>query len=132
MTQKASLSITDNRTRKTYEIPISHNAIHAPHFKQITAPDADTGLLISDPGLRNTAVVESEVAYLNGSTGTLHYRSYSVGELYHKDLQYEDVLHLLTWGYLPSQTQKAQLRTELAAALSTPADTIFSVIHAFP
>lgn len=64
MTQKASLSITDNRTRKTYEIPISHNAIHAPHFKQITAPDADTGLLVSDPGLRNTAVVESEVAYL--------------------------------------------------------------------
>lgn len=132
MAQKASLSITDNRTGKSYEIPISHNAIHAPHLKQITAPGADAGLLVSDPGLRNTAVVESEVAYLNGSTGTLHYRSYSIGELYHKDLQYEDILHLLTWGHLPSQAQKAQLRTELAAALLTPADTIFSVVRAFP
>ena len=64
MTHKASLSITDNRTGKNYEIPVSHNAVRAPHFKQITAPDADAGLLIFDPGLRNTAVVESEVANL--------------------------------------------------------------------
>ena len=64
MTHKASLSITDNRTGKNYEFPISHNAVQAPHFKQITAPDADTGLLIFDPGFRNTAVVESEVASL--------------------------------------------------------------------
>ena len=61
---KASLSITDNRTGKTYQIPISHNAVQAPHFKQITAPDADAGLLVFDPGLRNTAVVESKVANL--------------------------------------------------------------------
>ena len=64
MAQRASLSITDNRSGKNYEIPISHNAIQAAHFKQITAPDADAGLLVFDPGLRNTAVVESEVASL--------------------------------------------------------------------
>lgn len=63
-THKNSLSITDNRTGKSYQFPISHNAIQALHFKQITAPDADAGLLVFDPGLRNTAVVESKVAYL--------------------------------------------------------------------
>ena len=62
--RKASLSITDNRTGKSYQIPISHNAVQAPHFKQIIAPDTDAGLLVFDPGLRNTAVVESEVANL--------------------------------------------------------------------
>ena len=66
MAQKASLSVTDNRSGKNYEIPISQNAIQAAHFKQIIAPDTGASLLVFDPGFRNTAVVESEVGSLYG------------------------------------------------------------------
>ena len=69
MPSRPSLSIIDNRTAKLYEVPIAHNAVRATDFKQIkdpaTSAEASTsGILISDPGLRNTAVVESKIAYM--------------------------------------------------------------------
>ena len=69
MPSRSSLSIIDNRTAKLYEVPIAHNAVQATDFKQIKYPAtgaeaSPSGILISDPGLRNTAVVESKIAYM--------------------------------------------------------------------
>ncbi|KAF2197442.1 citrate synthase [Delitschia confertaspora ATCC 74209] len=127
----------DLRTFRFYTIPIEHNAVRATSFQRIsplgiTASYQDhfaKGLMVLDPGFRNTAVRESQITYIDGNRGTLQYRQYSIGYLFtHHD--YEDVVHLLVWGKLPTPDQKLKFRARLAEQM-VPDKSVISVVQAF-
>jgi citrate synthase len=107
-----SLSITDNRTGKTYEIPIEHGAIRAIDFRQMrTGPD-DFGLLSYDPAFMNTASCRSTITYIDGDRGILEYRGYPIEQLAEQS-SYLEVAYLLVHGQLPTGSQLAGWRWEI-------------------
>ncbi|PWY94484.1 citrate synthase [Aspergillus sclerotioniger CBS 115572] len=133
-----SLSIIDNRTKRTYRIPVVHNAVRALDFRQITAAQQgadvvdqfDNGLRIVDKGYLNTACMESSITLIDGKRGYIQYRNYSIEELFmHND--YEEVIHLLIWGKLPTPVQKQTLRRKLASEMK-PHPCVVDVIRSFP
>jgi citrate synthase len=99
-----TLSITDNRTGKQYEIPIQDGAIRATDLKQIrTGPD-DVGLMTYDPAFLNTAACRSRITYIDGDRGVLLYRGYPIEELAeHSD--FLETTYLILFGELPTVTQ---------------------------
>src|SRR5262249_17030508 len=99
---RESLTITDNRTGKQYEIPIELNSIRAADLRQIKASDADGGLVAYDPGLTNTAPCKSKVTMMDGDKGVLHYRGYPIEELAEKST-YLETAYLIVKGELPDQ-----------------------------
>ncbi|KAF2191888.1 citrate synthase [Zopfia rhizophila CBS 207.26] len=134
-----SLSIFDNRTGRAYSIPIERNAIKATNLKQITAdgssldpkglPDT-SGLKVVDRGFLNTACAESSITYIDGKRGTIHYHEHSLENIMRNN-DYEEVIHLLNWGYLPTSEEKTQFRRALAANMKPP-KVVADVIQAFP
>ncbi len=97
---KNTLTITDNRTGKQYEIPIEDNAIRTADLRQIkTSPD-DTGLMGYDPALANTASCRSKITYIDGDKGILRYRGYPIEELAEKS-NYLETAYLIVKGELP-------------------------------
>jgi citrate synthase len=99
---KQSLSITDNRTGKTYEIPIVENqAIPAIDLRQIKTSDDDFGLLAYDPAFTNTASCKSAITYIDGDKGILHYRGYPIEQLAEKST-FLEVAYLIVKGELPA------------------------------
>ena len=72
-----TLTITDNRTGKQYEIPIKEGAIRATDLRQIKAVD-DSGLTTYDPAFLNTAACRSAITYIDGDKGILWYRGYPI------------------------------------------------------
>jgi citrate synthase len=99
-----SLTITDNRTGKAYDIPITHGAIRAMDLRQIrTGPD-DFGLLSYDPAFMNTASTTSRITEIDGDRGILRYRGYAIEELAERS-SYLEVAYLLLHGDLPTPGQ---------------------------
>ncbi len=76
-----SLSITDNRTGKTYEIPVEDGAVRAADLRQIRVDDDDYGLKSYDPAFKNTASCKSRITYIDGEKGILRYRGYPIEQL---------------------------------------------------
>src|SRR5215207_9437773 len=76
-----TLSVTDNRTGKTYEIPIEDGTIRAPALREIKVSDDDFGLMTYDPAFMNTASCRSAITYLDGENGVLEYRGYPIEQL---------------------------------------------------
>ncbi|PWT89145.1 MAG: citrate (Si)-synthase, partial [Acidobacteria bacterium] len=101
---KNSLTITDNRTGKTYEIPIENDAIKAVDLRQIRIDQDDFGLMTYDPGFLNTASCESRVTYIDGDKGILWYRGYPIEELAEKST-FLETAYLLLYGELPTADQ---------------------------
>src|SRR5438874_10000077 len=98
---KDSLTITDNRTGKQYEIPIEYGTIRTADLRQIkTAPD-DFGLMGYDPAFTNTASCKSRVTFIDGDKGILHYRGYPIEELAEKST-YLETAYLIVKGELPN------------------------------
>jgi citrate synthase len=96
-----TLTITDNRTQKSYELPISHGTIRAMDLRQIkTGPD-DFGLMTYDPAFMNTASCQSAITYLDGENGILRYRGYPIEQLAEK-CTFLEVAYLLLNGELPT------------------------------
>jgi citrate synthase len=107
-----SLSVSDNRTGKTYEIPIEHGAIRAIDLRQMrTGPD-DFGLLSYDPASLNTASCRSTITYIDGDRGILEYRGYPIEQLAEQS-SYLEVAYLLIHGQLPTASQLAEWRWEI-------------------
>ncbi|MEK7787689.1 MAG: citrate (Si)-synthase, partial [Chloroflexota bacterium] len=73
-----TITITDNRTGKTYELPIANGAIKAMDLRQIKAGADDFGLMAYDPAFMNTASTKSAITYLDGDKGVLRYRGYPI------------------------------------------------------
>jgi citrate synthase len=104
MSQKNSLTITDNRTGKSYEIAIQNGAIKANDLRQIRSDDDDSGLCTYDPGFLNTASCQSRITYIDGDKGILNYRGYPIEQLAEKST-YLETAYLVLYGELPSKQQ---------------------------
>ena len=100
-----SLSITDNRTGKTYEIPIEHDTIRAIDLRQIKVNETDFGMMTYDPAYTNTASCKSAITYIDGANGVLNYRGYPIEQLAEKS-SFLEVSYLLMFGELPTQAQR--------------------------
>src|SRR5215475_9261761 len=101
---RESLTVTDNRTGKSYEIPIKNGAIRAMDLRQIKVDPAEFGMLSYDPAYNNTASCISRVTYIDGDAGILRYRGYPIEELAEKST-YLETAYLLLRGELPTASQ---------------------------
>jgi len=99
-----SLTVTDNRTGKTYELPITDGAIRAMELRQIKASPEDFGLMTYDPGFSNTACCRSAITFIDGDKGILRYRGYPIEQLAEK-CSFLEVAYLLCEGELPNRAQ---------------------------
>jgi citrate synthase len=108
-----TLSVTDNRTGRTYEIPIEDGAVHATALRQIKTDDDDAAGLVSyDPAFLNTASCRSAITYIDGDKGILRYRGYPIQELA-EGSSFLEVAWLLLNGELPDKRQLADWRDEV-------------------
>ncbi len=96
-----SLTITDNRTGKAYELPIANGAIRAMDLRQIRTGPEDFGLLSYDPAFTNTASTISRITEIDGDRGILRYRGYPIEELAERS-NYLEVAYLVLHGELPT------------------------------
>ncbi|HMQ53082.1 MAG TPA: citrate synthase [Anaerolineae bacterium] len=101
---KNTLTITDNRTGKTYEIPIEHDTIRAIDLRQIKVNPDDFGMMTYDPAYSNTAACKSTITYIDGEKGILRYRGYPIEQLAEQS-SYLEVAYLLIKGQLPTERQ---------------------------
>ena len=99
-----TLTITDNRTGKQYEVPIEHDTIRAMDLRKIKVADDDFGLMTYDPAFMNTASCKSTITFIDGDRGILNYRGYPIEQLAEKST-YLEVAYLLLNGELPTQSQ---------------------------
>jgi citrate synthase len=99
-----TLSVTDNRTGRSYEIPIRDGAIRALDLRQIKAGPADFGLMSYDPAYLNTASCTSRITFIDGDKGILRYRGYPIEQLAEK-ASYLEVAYLILYGELPGQAR---------------------------
>ena len=99
-----TLTITDNRTGKTYELPIQDGTIRADALRQIRTSEDDFGLMTYDPAFMNTASCRSAITLIDGDKGILRYRGYPIEQLAESST-YLEVAYLLLNGELPNQVQ---------------------------
>lgn len=99
-----SLTVTDNRTGKTYEIPIEDGTIRAMDLRQIRTSPEDFGLMTYDPAYMNTASCRSAITFIDGDRGILEYRGYPI-EVIAEQCSFLEVAYLLNVGELPDQAQ---------------------------
>jgi citrate synthase len=99
-----TLTVTDNRTGKTYELPIQDGTIRAMDLRKIKAAPDDFGLMTYDPAFMNTASCRSAITFIDGDKGILLYRGYPVEQLAeHSD--YLETAYLILFGELPTESQ---------------------------
>jgi citrate synthase len=99
-----TLRITDERTGRTYEVPIENGAIRATDLRKIKIEDTDFGMLSYDPAFLNTASTKSRITYIDGDRGILRYRGYPIEQLAESS-SYLEVSYLLINGELPKPDQ---------------------------
>jgi citrate synthase len=104
--RRETLTITDNRTGKSYEIPIKHDTIRAMDLRQIKVDANEFGMISYDPAFNNTASCISRITYIDGDVGILRYRGYPIEELAEKST-YLETAYLLLHGELPTPAQLA-------------------------
>src|SRR6185369_11926668 len=107
MDSKNTLTITDNRTGKQYEIPIEHDTIRAVDLKQIKVLADDFGLMTYDPAFMNTSSCISRITFIDGDRGILRYRGYPIEQLAEHST-YLEVAYLILYGELPKQSELDQ------------------------
>lgn len=105
-----TLTVTDNRTGKMYELPIEHGTIRGMDLRQIKTGPEDFGLMTYDPGYMNTASCKSTITYIDGDRGILRYRGYPIDQLAEHSTFLETAF-LLYRGELPT-AEKMKMWTE--------------------
>ncbi|HYV42474.1 MAG TPA: citrate/2-methylcitrate synthase, partial [Thermoanaerobaculia bacterium] len=99
-----ALSITDRRTGRVYEVPVSNGTIRAMDLRQIKVNPEDFGLMSYDPAFMNTANCKSRITFIDGEKGILRYRGYPIEQLA-ENCTYLEVAYLLLYGELPNRKQ---------------------------
>jgi len=99
-----SLTITDNRNGKTYEVPITEDTIRALDLRQIKLNQKDFGMMSYDPAFNNTALCKSKISFIDGDQGILRYRGYPIEELAERST-YLETAFLIIFGELPTRQQ---------------------------
>ncbi|MDG2307245.1 MAG: citrate synthase [Candidatus Binatia bacterium] len=102
-----TLTITDSRTGKSYEVPIEHGAIKTTDLLQIKTSDEDIGLRGYDPSFTNTAACKSRITYIDGEKGILQYRGYPIEQLAEHS-NYLETAYLIVKGELPDEEHFAR------------------------
>src|SRR5215211_1848574 len=95
-----TLTITDNRTGKSYTAPIDNGTVRAMDLRQIKSGADDFGLMTYDPALMNTASTKSAITFIDGDKGILEYRGYPVEPLAER-CSFLEVAYLILFGELP-------------------------------
>ena len=109
---KDTLTITDNRTGNTFEVPISRGTIPAMAFREMKVSADDFGLMTYDPAFMNTAACQSSITYIDGANGVLNYRGYSIEDLAEKST-FLEVAALLMNGELPTRDELSAWDNEI-------------------
>ena len=99
-----TLTITDNRTQKTYTVPIEKGAVRAMDLRLIKTGPEDFGLMTYDPAFMNTAACHSSITFIDGDRGILRYRGYPI-EVLAEHCTFLEVAYLILFGELPSQAE---------------------------
>ncbi len=102
-----SITITDNRTGQSVEVPIVDGGISATEWSKLLP-----GIWFYDPGFLSTAACESAITYLDGDAGILRYRGYPIEQLAEHST-YLEVAYLLLNGELPNAGQFEEWRHEI-------------------
>ena len=100
------LTITDNRTGKSYTLPIKNGTVRAIDLRQIKTDEDDFGLMTYDPALMNTASTRSAITFIDGDKGILEYRGYPVEQLAERG-NFLEVAYLILFGEMPNEEQLA-------------------------
>ncbi|MBW3566170.1 MAG: citrate synthase [Acidobacteria bacterium] len=101
---KDTLSITDNRTGKQYEVPITDDTIRALDLRKIKVTENEFGMMTYDPAYMNTAACRSAITFIDGDEGILEYRGYPIEQLAEHSTHLETSF-LLLYGRLPTQAE---------------------------
>ena len=109
---KDSITVTDNRTGKSYELPIVEGTIRATDLRQIKVADDDFGMMTYDPAFMNTAACRSAITFIDGDKGILRYRGYPIEQLAEK-ASFLEVAYLLSEGELPNKQQLTKWEEEI-------------------
>ncbi len=105
--RRETLTVTDNRTGQTIEVPIEDGAVRATAFRDLKTEDDELGLLSYDPAFMATASCKSAVTYIDGERGILRYRGYPIEELAERKT-FLEVAYLLLNGELPDEQRRAE------------------------
>ncbi|MCA9580771.1 MAG: citrate (Si)-synthase, partial [Myxococcales bacterium] len=97
-----TLTVTDNRTGKTYTLPVTDGTVRAMDLRQVKVSDEDFGLMSYDPAFTNTASTRSRVTFIDGERGILQYRGYPIEQLA-EHASFLEVAFLLIHGELPNR-----------------------------
>jgi citrate synthase len=116
---KDTLTVTDNRTGRTYDLPITYGTIRAMDLRQIKVDEDDFGLMSYDPAFKNTASTKSAITYIDGDKGILRYRGYPIEQLAEQST-YIETAYLLLHGELPTHAELEKWSHEI---------TIHTLIH---
>jgi citrate synthase len=111
-TSNETLTVTDNRTGKQYEVPIEDGAIRATELRKIKTHEDDFGLLSYDPAFMATASCRSSITFIDGERGILEYRGYPIEQLAERS-SFLEVTYLLIHGRLPSQSELEEWTHEI-------------------
>jgi citrate synthase len=101
---KDTLTVTDNRTNRSCDLPIEKEAVRAMDFRQIKTGPEDLGLMTYDPAFMNTASCRSSITFIDGERGILRYRGYPI-EVLAEHCSFLEVAYLVLFGDLPNETE---------------------------
>ena len=101
------LTVTDSRTGRSYELPITDGTVRAMDLRQIKVDDEDFGVMAYDPAYMNTASCRSAITYIDGDAGILQHRGFPIEQLCEHS-SYLEVAYLLINGTLPTESQLAE------------------------
>ena len=107
-----SLTITDNRTGKSYDVEVTDGTVRAMDLRQIKTDEEDFGLMTYDPGFTNTASCRSAITYIDGEQGILEHRGIPIEQLCEKS-SFLEVAYLVINGSLPTEDQLSDWAHEI-------------------
>ncbi len=125
-----TLTITDNRTGQTIELPIEHDTVPAIGLRQLKAQADDFGMMLYDPGYTNTASCKSQVTFVDGDKGILRYRGYPIEQLA-KESTFLEVAYLLLFGELPTASKLTDWNARVMAQTRID-DGLKNLLRTFP
>src|SRR3984885_1201640 len=99
-----TLTVTDNRTGRSYELPITDSTVRASDLRQIKVEEDEFGMMSYDPAFMNTASCRSSITYIDGDAGILQHRGYPIEQICEHST-YLEVAYLLINGRLPNQVE---------------------------
>src|SRR3982751_5553817 len=107
-----TLTITDNRTGRQYEIPIQDGTIRATDLRQIKVTADEFGMMTYDPAFMNTAACRSKITFIDGDKGILEYRGYPIEQLAEQS-DFLETAYLILFGELPTAAQQEEWTREI-------------------